>query len=74
MRYAITYSPYGEWDDVDTLIVESDITPLDMTKEQLMKMFETYTGDTDIAKLITNGKDNWFCRNLEDTDVNMVRQ
>lgn len=74
MRYAVTYSPYREWDDVDTLIVETDTMPLDMTREQLMKMFETYIGDTDIARFVVDGKDSWFCRNLEDTDVNMVGQ
>lgn len=74
MRYAITYSPYREWDDVDTLIVETDTMPLDMTREQLMNMFETYIGDTDIARFVVDGKDGWFCRNLEDTDVSMVGQ
>ena len=74
MRYAVTYSPYREWDDVDTLIVETDTSPLDMAREQLMKMFETYIGDTDIARFVVQGDNGWFCRNLEDTDINMVGQ
>ena len=75
MRYAITFTTDETWNTVDTFIVETDTNPMDMSEEQLTKMFETYTTDSIISEnLATDFKDNWFCRNLEDTDVNMVGQ
>ena len=75
MRYAITYTTDREWNSVDTFIVETDTSPLNMTKEQLTKMFEAYIGDGVVSEnLATDYKDNWFIRNLEDTDINMVGQ
>ena len=74
MRYAITFTSDGTWNTADTLILETDTNPLDMSDEQLMKMFEAYTGDLDMADEIVKEKEHWFCRNLEDTDVNMVGQ
>lgn len=74
MRYAITFTSDDTWTTTDTLILETDTSPVDMSDEQLMKMFESYTGDTDMAGEIVSEKERWFCRNLEDTDVNMVRQ
>lgn len=75
MRYAITYTTDGEWDSVDTFIVETDTSPMEMDDKQLTKMFESYIGDSIVAEnLATDYKDHWFCRNLGDTDVNMVGQ
>lgn len=74
MRYAITFTPDDTWNTTDTLLVETDTSPVDMTNEQLFAMFETYTGDSDLAKQVVDEPERWFCRNLEDTDVNMVGQ
>ena len=74
MRYAITFTSDDTWTTTDTLILETDTSPVDMSDEQLMKMFESYTGDLDMANEIVSEKERWFCRNLEDTDVDMVRQ
>lgn len=68
MRYAVTYTKDDTWNTTDTIIVETDISPLDMTNEQLIKMFETYTDD---AEEIVAEPERWFLRNLEDTDVVM---
>lgn len=73
MRYAITFTPDDTWTVTDTLILETDISPVDMTREQLITIFETYTGDSEIAEQVVSGRDWWFCRNLGDTDVYMVR-
>lgn len=74
MRYALTFTSDDTWDATDTLILEADTCPLDMSDEQLIKIFESYTGDTDIASEIVKERERWFCRNLEDTDINMARQ
>lgn len=75
MRYAITFTSDDTWNTTDTLIVDTDTSPVDMSDEQLIKMFETYLGgDTDMANEIVAEKERWFCRNLEDTDVDMARQ
>lgn len=71
MRYAITFTTDDTWNTVDTIIVETDISVVDMSKQQLVKMFESYTGDDDIAKEIVKEKERWYCRNLDDTDVFM---
>lgn len=68
MRYAITFTTDDTWDTVDTFIVETDTSPVDMTDEQLLKMFETYTTS---AEEIVAEPERWFLRNLEDTDVFM---
>ena len=69
MRYAITFSTDDTWLSVDTFIVETDISPVDMTNEQLLKMFEAY--NPDYAEEIVAEPERWFLRNLEDTDVFM---
>ena len=74
MRYAVTFTSDDTWTTTDTLILETDTSPVDMSDEQLMKMFEAYTGDLDMADEIVKEKERWFCRNLGDTDVNMVGQ
>lgn len=68
MRYAITFTKDDSWNTVDTFIVETDITPLDMTNDQLVEMFESYTDD---AEEIVAESERWFLKNLEDTDVFM---
>lgn len=75
MRYAVTFTIDETWDTVDTFILESDTNPNDMNEEQLTKMFETYITDGIVASnLASDYKRYWFCRNLGDTDVNMVGQ
>lgn len=74
MRYAITFTSDDTWTTTDTLILETDTSPVDMSDEQLMKMFEAYTGDLDMADEIVRERERWFCRNLGDTDVNMRGQ
>ena len=71
MRYAITFTSDDTWNTTDTFILETDTSPVDMSDEQLMKMFEAYTGDLDVADEIVKEKERWFCRKLGDTDVNM---
>ena len=72
MRYAITFSTDMEtWDSVDTLIVETDVNPLDMDYKQLYKTFYGYLGDRILADDIAKHHDMWFCRNLADTDVDV---
>ena len=71
MRYAVTFTTDDTWNTADTLILETDTSPVDMNNEQLMKMFESYTSDTDMADEIVRERERWFCRNLEDTDVFM---
>lgn len=66
MRYAITFTPDDTWNLADTFIVETDINPLDMTNEQLISMFESYTEQ---AEEVVAEPERWFLRNLEDTDV-----
>lgn len=68
MRYAITFTPDDTWNLADTFIVETDINPLDMTNEQLISMFESYTEQ---AEEVVAEPERWFLRNLEDTDVMM---
>lgn len=74
MRYAITFTTDDTWNTTDTLIVETDVSPVDMTEGQVIAMIESYTGDSDLAKRVAEESERWFCRNLEDTDVNMVEQ
>ena len=75
MRYAVTFTTDDTWNTTDTLILETDISPLDMDRQQLVTMFETYLGgDTEIAEQVVSEPERWFLRNLGDTDVNMVGQ
>ena len=74
MRYAVTFTSDDTWTTTDTLILETDTSPVDMSDEQLIKMFEAYTNDLDMADEIVKEPERWFCRNLGDTDVNMVGQ
>lgn len=75
MRYAVTFTTDDTWDTTDTLILETDVSPLDMDKQQLVTMFETYLGgDTEMAEQVVSEPERWFLRNLGDTDVNMVGQ
>ena len=75
MRYAITFTTDREsWNSVDTFIVETDENPLDMTKEQIITMFDTYVCDTDIAEKLADDEDLWFIHNVDDTDVSMRGQ
>lgn len=74
MRYALTFTTDDTWTTTDTLLVETDISLVDMADEQIATIIETYTGDSDQAKAVVAERERWFCRNLEDTDVNMVGQ
>lgn len=75
MRYAVTFTTDDTWNTTDTLILETDVSPLDMNKQQLVTMFETYLGgDTEMAEQVVSEPERWFLRNLGDTDVNMVGQ
>lgn len=75
MRYAVTFTTDDTWNTTDTLILETDVSPLDMDRQQLVTMFETYLGgDTEMAEQVVAEKERWFLRNLGDTDVNMVGQ
>lgn len=75
MRYAVTFTTDETWNTVDTFILESDTNPIDMNEERLTKMFEAYITDSIVASnLASDYKGYWFCRNLGDTDVNMVGQ
>lgn len=75
MRYAITFTIDDTWNTADTLILETDTNPLDMDRQQLVTMFESYLGgDTEKAEQVTEEPERWFLRNLDDTDVNMVGQ
>lgn len=75
MRYAVTFTTDDTWNTTDTLILETDVSPLDMDRQQLVTMFETYLGgDTEMAEQVASEPERWFLRNLGDTDVDMVRQ
>lgn len=75
MRYAVTFTTDDTWNTTDTLILETDVSPLDMDRQQLVTMFETYLGgDTEMAEQVVIEPERWFLRNLGDTDVNMVGQ
>lgn len=75
MRYAVTFTTDDTWNTTDTLILETDVSPLDMDRQQLVTMFETYFGgDTEMAEQVVSEPERWFLRNLGDTDVNMVGQ
>lgn len=75
MRYAVTFTTDDTWNTTDTLILETDVSPLDMDRQQLVTMFETYLGgDTEMAEQVVSEPERWFLRNLGDTDVNMVGQ
>lgn len=75
MRYAVTFTTDDTWNTTDTLILETDVSPLDMDRQQLVTMFETYLGgDTEMAEQVVTEPERWFLRNLGDTDVNMVGQ
>lgn len=75
MRYAVTFTTDDTWNTTDTLILETDVSPLDMDRQQLVTMFETYLGgDTEMAEQVALEPERWFLRNLGDTDVNMVGQ
>ena len=75
MRYAVTFTTDDTWNTTDTLILETDVSPLDMERQQLVTMFETYLGgDTEMAEQVVSEPERWFLRNLGDTDVNMVGQ
>lgn len=75
MRYAVTFTTDDTWNTTDTLILETDVSPLDMNRQQLVTMFETYLGgDTEMAEQVVSEPERWFLRNLGDTDVNMVGQ
>lgn len=71
MRFAVTFTVDGEWDTVDTFIVETDTHLKDMSSEELATMFETYIGDSDEAEELASNKGHWFCRALDSTDVIM---
>lgn len=72
MRYAVTFTIDKDWNSVDTIIVEADVCPLDMTFEQLFKIFKGYGLNEVDAECIASNGELWFCRNLEDTDVYVV--
>ena len=75
MRYAVTFTTDDTWNTTDTLILETDVSPLDMERQQLVTLFETYLGgDTEMAEQVVSEPERWFLRNLGDTDVNMVGQ
>lgn len=75
MRYAVTFTTDDTWNTTDTLILETDVSPIDMDRQQLLTMFETYLGgDTEMAEQVVSEPERWFLRNLGDTDVDMVRQ
>lgn len=75
MRYAVTFTTDDTWNTTDTLILETEVSPLDMDRQQLVTMFEAYLGgDTEMAEQVVSEPERWFLRNLGDTDVNMVGQ
>lgn len=74
MRYAVTFTIDKDWNTVDTFIVETDVSPMDMSDEQLTFMFEGYIMDSDEAKQVALDGDLWFIRHLDDTDVMMPRE
>lgn len=74
MRYAVTFTIDKDWNTVDTFIVETDVSPMDMSDEQLTFMFEGYIMDSDEAKKVALDGDLWFIRHLDDTDVMMPRE
>lgn len=75
MRFAVTFTTDGEWNTVDTFIVETDTHPRDMSYEQLVSMFETYlSGDSDDAEYLASDGELWFYRHLDSTDVVMPRE
>lgn len=73
MRYAVTFTKDGDWNTVDTFIVETDVSPMDMSDEQKIDMFEAYIMDSDEAEKVASDSDLWFIRHLDDTDVMMPR-
>lgn len=74
MRFAVTYTMDGEWNTVDTFIVETDTHPRDMSHEQLVSMFEAYISDSDDAEYLASNGEYWFYRHLDSTDVVMPRE
>lgn len=71
MRFAVTFTTDGEWNTVDTFIVETDTHLKDMSSEELVTMFETYICDSDEAEELASNKEHWFWRELDSTDVIM---
>lgn len=74
MRYAVTFTIDGDWNTVDTFIVETDVSPMEMADQKLIDMFESYICDSDDAEKIASDSDLWFIRHLDDTDVMMPRE
>lgn len=71
-RYAITYTIDYDWNTVDTFIITTDKNPLDMSKEELKELFYGYIGNKEEVAKVAPYHDQWFIRNLEDTDVYWV--
>lgn len=71
MKYAITYTPNGDWNNVDTVLVETPINPLDMTNVELKEMFKIIIDDEDCAELLSRDAEHWFVRNAYDTDYKL---
>lgn len=73
MKYAITYALDGTWESVDTLLVETDICPLDMPVEELADIFEAYGLERERALVLAKDESYWFVRNAEDVDVDNTK-
>ena len=71
MRYAITFTIDDTWNTTNTFILETDVSPVDMTDEQITKMFESYGVDSDDAESMAYYSGRWYCNNLDNTDVFM---
>lgn len=70
-KYAVTYTIDNDWQSVDTMLVETDTNPRDMTSEELFKMFDGYVYNSKQAEMLANEPELWFSRNIEDTDVRL---
>ena len=70
-KYAVTYTIDNDWQSVDTMLVETDTNPRDMTSEELFKMFDGSVYNSEQAKMLANEPELWFSRNVEDTDVRL---
>ena len=75
MKYALTFTnPENyDWNETDTIIIDSPINPLDIEKRKLVKaLTESKYNDYDENEwwdILAN--DSWFVRNFEDVDVDL---
>lgn len=76
MRYALTFTnpETYDWNETDTIIIESNTNPIDMDIKKLANLISANTRYYGVEKdwIATLGNDSWFVRNCDDVDLDLT--